>query len=197
MSSVHPAMTGLILAGGAGRRMGRDKARLEVEGEFLLDRVARRIGSVCDPILVASGDGRRLAGLGHREIPDAAPGRGPLAGIVAGLEGAETELVAVVAVDMPFASPEVLRLLAERWDGDDAVIPADADRWHPLHGVYAAAAAAALRDRLERGPYGVHDALEELRVSVAGPDVWGQLDPAGRFLANLNDPDDLTELLPG
>ena len=190
-------LTGLVLAGGAGRRMGRDKARLDVDGEPLLRRVASRIAPVCEALLVASGDGRRLADLGYPQVADALPDRGPLAGIVAGLEAAETELVAVVAVDMPFASPDVLRLLADRWDGDDAVVPADDDRWHPLHGVYAAAAAGALRARLAAGTNGVRDALGQLRVRIVGPDAWAHLDPEGRFLANVNDPDDLAALTSG
>lgn len=191
------SLTGVVLAGGTGRRMGRDKARIEIGGEPLLLRIVHRLAEVCQPVLVASGDGQRLADLGHPEVADALPDRGPLGGIVAGLEAATTELVAVVAVDMPQASPDVLRLLADRWSGEDAVIPTDADGWQPLHGVYAVDAAVPLRAALERGSPSVRDALARLQVRLAGPDVWGHVDPGGRFLTNLNDPHDLAGLPPG
>ena len=116
-------MTGVILAGGRSSRMGTDKALIEFDGEPLGERVLRMLRAACDPILVASGDGRRLGSLGVPQVADVVAEAGPLGGIVAGLEAAETDLVAVVAVDMPFASAEVLRLLAERWNGEDAVVP--------------------------------------------------------------------------
>src|SRR5919201_1260463 len=94
-----PEMTGLILAGGRGTRMGGGKAGLEVESEPLARRVAARLADACDVVLVASGDGRRLGWLGLPQVEDPIPDAGPLAGLVAGLEAATTPLVAAVAVD--------------------------------------------------------------------------------------------------
>src|SRR6266542_3037884 len=118
-----PSMTGLLLAGGRSTRMGSDKAMMDFEGEPLAERVLRVLRAVSNAVLVASGDGERLSALGVRQVADAIPDAGPLGGIVAGLEAATTELVAVLAVDMPYASPAVLQLLAARWDGTDAVVP--------------------------------------------------------------------------
>ncbi|HWD09331.1 MAG TPA: molybdenum cofactor guanylyltransferase, partial [Actinomycetota bacterium] len=111
-------LSGVILAGGGSRRMGRDKAVLVYEGEPLVVRVARRLASVCDDVVVASGDGARLGDLGPglAQVADALAGAGPLAGIVAGLEAARQALVAVVAVDMPDLDTALLSDLASRWD---------------------------------------------------------------------------------
>ncbi|MDP8928953.1 MAG: NTP transferase domain-containing protein, partial [Actinomycetota bacterium] len=117
-----PALTGLVLAGGRGRRLGRDKALVEVAGEPLVVRAARRLEQCCQAVFVASGDGRRLGELAWEQVADAVSEGGPLAGILAGLERATTPLVAVVAVDLPHLNPAVLQRLAGEWRGEAAVV---------------------------------------------------------------------------
>lgn len=192
--TASPPLTGLVLAGGHSRRMGEDKAGLVVDGRPLVEHVAHRLEPRCTEVLIASGDGRRLAGSGYREVADVDDGAGPLAGIVAGLQAASTTLVAVVAVDMPFADADVLALLAERWTDEAAVLPTDGTRLQPLHAVYATACVDDLRACLRAGTYGAMQALSGLRTTVIGPEGWGHLDPTGRFLTNVNDPEDLARL---
>jgi molybdopterin-guanine dinucleotide biosynthesis protein A len=189
-------MSGLVLAGGASRRMGTDKAQLVVGTEPLVVRAVRTLAQVCTDVVVASGDGHRLDHLGLRQVADAIPGAGPLCGIAAGLEGAHHERVAVLAVDMPWASPGVLRLLAALWDGEAAVVPVVGGRWEPLHAVWARSAAPRLTERLEAGDRSVRGALTALGVRLAGEDEWRAVEPAATFAANLNTPDDVQGDLP-
>lgn len=184
-------MTGLVLAGGASRRMGRDKTRLRLDGEPLVLRAARRLHRLCDRVLVASTDGASFGDLGVEEIADVADHHGPLAGIVAGLEAARTPLVAVVGADMPEVDVDVLGALAERWQGEPAVVPLVDERVQPLHGVYAARWAPELRAALEGGRRGVVAALSEVGARVVGPEGWGDIDPDARFAVDLDRPDDL------
>ena len=186
-----PAMTGVLLAGGAGTRMGADKALLEFEGEPLAARVLRTLRSVCEDVLVASGDGVRLAVLGAPQIPDAISGAGPLGGIAAGLAASARGLVAVVAVDMPYANAEVLRLLEERWNGEDAVVPVTASGLEPLHAVFASSAAPAFQHVLDGGTRSVREALGAVRTREVAEAEWGAADPSGRFALNVNRPGDL------
>ena len=190
MSATTAPMTGVLLAGGESRRMGTDKAALEFDGEPLAARVARVLAEACDEVLVASGDGTRLdrLDLGFPQVADATPGAGPLGGIVAGLERARHPLVAVVAVDMPNASAPLLRLLAEAWSGEDAVVPISPRGPEPLHAVYARTAAPTCRRRLEGPDRSVVGALGELSVRYVGEDEWRTADPGGRFALNLNTP---------
>jgi molybdopterin-guanine dinucleotide biosynthesis protein A len=185
------ALTGLLLAGGHSSRMGADKALLEFEGEPLARRVARALAVVCDEVLVASGDGRRLDWLKLEQVPDVLEEAGPLAGMVAGLERARHPLVAVAAVDMPHASPAVFALLARLHEGQDAVVPETREGLQPLHAVYATTVAAAIRDALERGERSVRRALEALDVRVVPPAEWEAADPTGSFAHNVNRPQDL------
>lgn len=188
-----PAMTGLVLAGGRSRRMGRDKALIEVAGDALVLRVGRVLEEVCDRVLVASGQDDRYE-LGWEQVPDLAPDAGPLAGILAGLEAADTDLVAVVAVDMPYADARVLQLLADEWMGEAAVVPLVDERVQPLHGIYATAAAPSLRRLVEAGKRSVVPSLSEVGARVVGEEIWGEADPEGRFARNVNRPEDLADL---
>lgn len=187
----HPTLSGVVLAGGASSRMGQDKALLVYAGEPLVARAARLLASFCDDVVLASGDGQRLGLLELPQVADVAPGLGPLAGIVAGLERAAHPLVAVLAVDMPYASGPLFGLLAQLWAGEPAVVPVVAEALEPLHAVYAREAASALRAALAGGQRSVRRAVAALGVRRVGPAEWAAVEPAGRFAGNLNRPGDL------
>ena len=89
-----------------------------------------------------------------RIVADEQPGLGPLAGIAAGLEAAEGASVIVLAWDMPFAPPELVRRLRERAAaaaGVDAVVPVHGETPEPLCAWYAPSAGAVCRALLRRG----------------------------------------------
>jgi molybdenum cofactor guanylyltransferase len=184
-------MAGLVLCGGGSSRMGRDKALLEVRGRPLVLHVAALLEQAADPVLLAPGRPGRLGPLGYREVADVAPGAGPLSGLVAGLEASPHRLMAVVAVDLPFASPPLFRLLAELHGDEDAVVPRSDSGPQPLHAAYATAALPALRAALSESRLALQEVLAELEVRWVGEDEWRAADPAGRFAVNLNRPEDL------
>lgn len=193
MTTGRAGMTGLVLAGGGGRRMGRDKATMMVDDERLVDRAVRRLADCCEDVLVAPGHRRPLEVAGARTIADA-PGEGPLAGIVGGLQQAQTELLAVIAVDMPHASAAVLRALAATWAGEAAVVPVVGGTAQPLHAVYAVSWTDRFAALLDAGEPSAVRVLELLGAQPADATIWGAADPAGDFAANLNTPDDLAAL---
>lgn len=168
-------MSGVVLAGGTSRRMGTDKATLELHGETLLARAARVLHDAgAAPVVVASGTAGRFGALPWAEIGDGAhAGAGPLAGILAAVRATTAPVVAVLAVDLPHASPDLLRWLARNWrPGDAAIIPVDADeRAQPLHALVAAspATAAAIERHLVAGERRVQRVLAAVggrRLSV-------------------------------
>jgi molybdopterin-guanine dinucleotide biosynthesis protein A len=184
-------LTGLVLAGGRSRRMGRDKALLEIDGRPLVERVAERLASVCGRVLIAAGE-RPLPPLPWDRVDDRVAGAGPLAGILGGLAATTTPLLAVAAVDMPDVDPDVFTTLAGRWDGRaPAVVPRRAGRLEPLHAVYATAALprlAALFDAGERSPT---RALRRVAATVV------EVDDAAPWAGNLNTPADVDRHLGG
>src|SRR6478609_6715311 len=111
-------MAGVLLTGGASRRMGTDKARLVVDGETLAVRSARVLAEVCDPVIeVGSG----LSGL--PAIEEEPRGAGPLVALLAGVGAlGNPRAVVLLACDLPFVEPALLRLLVER-PGWGTVVP--------------------------------------------------------------------------
>src|SRR5947209_3261783 len=102
--------TGIILAGGRSRRMGRDKALLRIEGETLLERTVRVTRALADEVIVVGRP--RLEGPGGvLRLEDERPDSGPLGGLYTGLRHASNAVTIVVACDLPNVETAVLRRL--------------------------------------------------------------------------------------
>ena len=163
-------VTGLILAGGASRRFGSDKARFEVEGRALIARVADALAEVVPgPLLVSVADvaARPLPeDPAARYIADRHPGAGPLAGLHAGLHAAPTPWLLAVACDLPALTPEVLRsILQARAPATDAVVARTPDgRLHPLCAAYHRRTLPTGEAHLAAGRRALHDLLGALRT---------------------------------
>ncbi len=112
-----PGVTGVILAGGMGRRMGGvDKGLVVLDGKPMVEHVLARLAPQVDAILInANQNLDRYGGLGVPVVPDAIPGfAGPLAGLDAALAAATTEFVVTVPCDSPFLPDDlVARLMAD------------------------------------------------------------------------------------
>jgi len=186
-------VAGVVLCGGGSRRMGRDKAWIEVEGQPLLVRVAERVAAACDPVFLAPGR-LPLGDLGYLTVADAVEDAGPLAGLVGALRTSPHPWLAAVAVDMPFASPVVLRLLADAAGEEDAVVPVTANGPEPLHALYRRSCLRSAEDALSEGRNGLRSLLNELTVRFVNEDEWRPADPQGRFALNLNRVEDATAL---
>jgi molybdopterin-guanine dinucleotide biosynthesis protein A len=174
MDRVREDMTGVVLAGGTGRRMGCDKALIDFAGQPLLWRVAERLSVACATVVVAPGT-RRLPGLPWPQVDDRVAGAGPLAGILGTLAVASTPLIAAVAVDMPHVDPALLLTLADAWRGQAAVVPVHDGRPQPLHAVYATSALrrlAAMFDAGERSPTRALRGVDALMMPVPSGQRW-------------------------
>jgi len=152
---MEAAMAGVVLCGGASRRMGTDKALLVRDGRSWLAHAADRLVEAgAGPVLVATGTAGRIGPLRWDEVDDGDfRGCGPLAGIAAALAASPHDLIAVLAVDLVQAEPDVLRWLVSIMRPDDrAVIPLDATgRAQPLHAIYAKSMHHPIADALVAG----------------------------------------------
>ena len=131
-------LTIVIQAGGASSRMGEDKALKTFLGRPLIQRVAQRLTPIADEIIVTTNRPEDYAFLNLRLILDLKPGRGALGGLYTAIASATHPIVAVVACDMPFASPMLIeamsRLLVE--EESDVVIAKSEEGYEPFHAVY-------------------------------------------------------------
>lgn len=102
--------TALILAGGNSKRMGQDKANLSLKGQTLLQHVVATMQQNFPEVIVSVRQPRPESDM--PQVCDDPAHSGPLAGLAAGLERADTAWVFAVACDMPFVTPAVIELLA-------------------------------------------------------------------------------------
>jgi molybdopterin-guanine dinucleotide biosynthesis protein A len=113
-------------------------------------------------------------------LDDGSETRAAIAGLVAGLRAAPTDLCLVLPVDTPLVTPAALLELA------DACVDAAVPQTGPLPGAYARSALPTLESRLVAGRLALHEALDSLETTRV------ELDPV--LLANVNTPDDLRRL---
>jgi molybdopterin-guanine dinucleotide biosynthesis protein A len=181
-----------VLAGGASRRMGRDKATLDVGGVALATGVLAAAAEVATPVVLVAPEGHPARRLHARVVTD--PGEGPLAALAAALEALEAEHVLVLAGDHPGLVVELLARLVALASRGEAVACRRGPRLEPLVAVYRRAPAlAAARARLAGPPGGrsLLGLLADLDTVVLDEPRWRALDPGGRSFVDLDDPGDL------
>jgi len=178
--------TGIVLAGGASRRMGRDKAQIEVCGETMLERACRTLAEVFEDVVCIgrADDGGRLP---FTCVPDARPGMGPLAGLETALAATSTAWVFVAACDMPMLTAAAIEAIWRRGDGgaSRAIVPQVAGRLHPLAGFYARDALSRATAALDEGRPSATRFANEIGARVVDVDDDGEI---VRALTNVNDP---------
>ena len=178
---------GVVLAGGRGRRIGGDKAIVELDGRPLIEYPLAVVGAVLDDVgVVAKRDTvlPPLRGMATVWLEPDAP-RHPLAGVVHALRVARGRPVVVVAADMPLLGTELVRELAfADAGGRVAIVPRAGGRLQPLCARYEAAALGAL----ER--FDPHAAATDA-VAALEPTVL-ELDDELPFF-NVNAPEDLLQ----
>ena len=177
-------MTGVVLAGGLGRRLGRPKATALLAGRPLIAYPLDALRAVCERVVVVCKRDSELSlleGAERWDEPDEP--RHPLAGIVHALERAG-EPVLVCGGDMPFVTAEVCALIArELRAGMNAAVARGDGRLQPLLAAYAPGALDVMRaapadEPLTRTVEALMPALIELDAAV---------------VFNVNTPEDLAE----
>lgn len=170
-----------ILAGGASRRMGRDKAQLTVGGEGLLARTSRVGLSVCPRVCVLGRerpDDWPLPAVSF--CADDAPGDGPLPALVQALELTRTSVV-LLPCDLPLLTEDALRWLLACERGPDGV----AVRGEPLFSLYAPDVLPLAQAHAAQGRLSLRDLIGAGRFSCVDAPAW-----VAEALTNVNTPDD-------
>jgi molybdopterin-guanine dinucleotide biosynthesis protein A len=182
-------ITAIILVGGKSRRMGADKAFLELDGTPLFERVLEVCREVFGRVVVVGDQTGRFAGYGLPVHPDIYPGSA-LGGLYTGLVHAETPYVFAAACDLPFPSGTVIDHLASLRHGFDAVVPKGADGYEPLFAVYSKTCLEPMRRFLEEGKVRIFDLYPELNVRYVPTKELVSLAGDDRALLNVNTPEE-------
>lgn len=183
--------TAAVLAGGASRRMGRDKSLLPFRGRPLLQAVLERVLAVFLDPFVVSNTPDRYPFLSCPIVPDRFPGKGPLAGIDAALRHAKTPFAFVCGSDMPFLSEPLLRLLSERVSrGGDLVMPYGPAGAEPLCAIWGKSALPEIERALADERLSLVVLAERLSVQRVTADEVVLVDPTFASFRNFNTPAD-------
>jgi len=195
--SRRSALVGIVLTGGASRRMGADKSELRVGGRRVLGRLCELLADRLGRVMIV---GRRPAPDGVPRCaewhPDRTPGLGPLGGIATALEIASAiepgAGVLALACDMPAVRGPLLDELLDhrRRDAPATVIPnPERGSVEPFPGIYESSGLSDMRDYLAGGERSVRSWLD--RAGAHSFPLSSELVPQ---LANVNTPEDLTAI---
>src|ERR1700733_12130723 len=179
--------SGFVLAGGASKRMGQDKALLPYRGTTLVEHVAKTVNDAAGSVALI-GDPDRLGHLGLPVFPDELPSCGPASGIYTALKVTETDWNVLVACDMPAVSTQLLSELLHRAETATRNCVAAIGPYgqpEPLCAVYhrrcLPALGRAIRDKRLR----MRDLIKEIGA------LWIPVDAS--LLANVNPPAEWAE----
>jgi molybdopterin-guanine dinucleotide biosynthesis protein A len=181
---------GVVLCGGQSSRMGQPKAWLPFGDELMLPRVVRLLGEVVTPIVVVAARGQDVPSLPPEIeiVRDPEPGRGPLRGLIAGLEAlrGRTDAAYVSSCDVPFLRPGLVRRLIELLDDFAICVPEVGGYRHPLAALYRievadVAARLLAEDRLRTGAL-----FEKMSTRIVQREEITNVDPTFQSLRNVN-----------
>ncbi|BBZ43181.1 molybdenum cofactor guanylyltransferase [Mycobacterium parmense] len=184
------SLAGVVLAGGASRRMGRDKATLPLPGSSggpdartMVEHVAGILAQRCEPVFVMAAQGQPLPELQARVIRDELGGLGPLPATARALRAAAeagARFAFICAVDMPFLDPDLIDDLTRRAieTGAEVVLPWDGQD-HYLAAVYRT-------DLADRAAALVSAGERRMRALVDRSDTQRIVTSDSRSLTNVN-----------
>jgi molybdenum cofactor guanylyltransferase len=183
-------VTAVVLAGGQGRRMGREKCMIELGGRPLIEWMVEGAGRVFERVIICGP--LELARPGVPAFPDEQPGAGPLAGILAGLKAAGTPWIMALPCDSPFVPELFLRGMASLASGHDVVVPRQGELFEPLHALYSARCRPEIERLIGEGERRIVALYDQVKTREVRPELVALWDPAGLAFFNINTPADLS-----
>ena len=174
--------------------MGQDKALIPFLGRPLIYRAIERLQPLADEILITTNRPEAYQFLNLPLYPDAIPGRGALGGLYTALNAATQPLVAVVACDMPFASPDLLAAARDQLleTGADVAIPHTGDGLEPFHAVYRRKTCLPhILAALQADRWRVDSWFAQVKLLLLRDELITACDPQRLCFWNVNTPEDL------
>lgn len=188
-------VTGILLAGGKGRRMGEDKRFLPIGERTLFERSLSVLRSLFQNVVVVIAQDSPELKTDVLVLRDLVPDCGSMGGLYTGLREASTERVFVVACDMPFLNPAVVRYMVALKVDTDIVMAHLENGLQPMHALYSRRCLPVIEEMVRSHRVKIQDIVTHpsLRVRlIPKTDLMG-IDPEGRSFLNVNTPADLAD----
>lgn len=180
-------LTGVLLAGGKSRRMGQDKAHIELNGGTMFERALALLQQFCARTIIA-GDRPDLERPNLPSLPDLYPGSA-LGGLYTGLKASTTEWILVAPCDMPYPDKRIVERMLENRDGFDAVVPRTPAGYEPVFALYNKNCLPQMESMLRQHQFRIYDFYQSIKIRYLDPhelpEGWEQA------LININTPEEL------
>jgi molybdopterin-guanine dinucleotide biosynthesis protein A len=181
-----------ILAGGQSKRIGRDKAFLEVAGSPLLERILVRVRPLTDDLFISTNSPETYQQFGLRGVPDVYPHKAALGGIYSAIQAARHVHVLIVACDMPFLNVDLLQHLINLAPTADVIVPLIEPAQSPetLLAIYSKNCLPVIKSQLLANRLRIVDFFDEVLVRYVERDEIAKFDPHFYSFINVNTPAD-------
>ncbi len=183
----------VVLAGGESKRMGTPKHLLSTPQGVIVDLLRSKLSSLFVETVVVGRD-LTICRENVRVVEDLYSARSPLVGLYSGLQASSTDLVFVVACDMPFVKTRLVQHLLASTADADVVVPVVRGYFEPLCAAYRKRSSPIIQETIERGVLKVTYSYDSLHVQEISETQVKCLDPDLSSFVNLNTPKEL-ELL--
>ena len=190
-------LTGIILAGGRSRRLGRDKAVQSVGGIRIIDRVITRLSRVAESLKVVVDREERAGELEINEkvefIVDCYPDSGSLGGLYSGLKASTTTWSFLVACDMPFISGSLIQYMRSKSEtgSPDIVIPNFQGRLQTTHALYRNTCLGHIEERLKQRSLRMDGYFSDVEICTLQEEDFLYIEGSEDSFFNVNTPTDV------
>lgn len=194
------SVTGVILAGGRGARIKRNKPLLGIAGKSVLQRICGVFEPIFRDKIIVIGRDTESQSIritlddfsGWTIFTDIIPDRGPLGGLHAALTSVSKGHTFVVACDMPFLNEGFIRHMISLIKGCDIVVPCLSGRYEPLHAVYSTSCLPVVTDLLGKRNLSILDLYPLMTVKCVDEETVRRFDSDLRMFFNINTEEDLS-----
>ncbi len=192
-TTMKTLVSGIILAGGASRRMGQAKAALPWGTSTLLEHLLHRLLPRLEPLLVVCEGQMSFPGIGkHAQLVfDPISHLGPLVGFSNGLKHVPADRpVFLTGCDFPFLQSSIVDFLLDHLEGTDAAVPQWQGIVQPLAGLYHPRIAGTVAQQIATGTRSLMELLKQIQCNTVSESDWLRFDPTGQLLMNINTPEE-------
>lgn len=179
-------MAAIILSGGNNRRIGRDKAFLEVDRRTIIEREIEVLSRVFSRIIVVTNSPERYTHLDVDLTSDIVPGKGPLGGIYTGLTFSSDSCNFVVGCDLPFLNAGLIDYMKGLSDRYDVIVPKIGDFMETLYAFYSKECLNPIEARIEKNDLRIRSFFQEVRVRHIDKGEIEKFGPEGITFFNVN-----------
>lgn len=184
----------IILAGGKSKRLGRNKIIEVIGGMTLLNRVINVLSAFNGEIIIVTAKDSSLADTFTYPkisiVRDLYPGKGMIGGIITGLAASKNFYNLVVASDMPFLNPALIRYMMNNAEGNDLVAYKNLNELEPLHAIYSKNCLPILEEIMLKDRR-IFELLGQVKVRYLSSTEINKYDPKKISFFNVNTESDL------